>query len=285
MRTGYIKFALVISVGIILTACGLMRFEKREPWRSKAEAVCLKRKLVTISQDMKSAPAMNAGTCGMDYPFKIMAFANGSVRMKTQQTLACPIIPAIEAWIAEVVQPSADIYFGSKIVEMYTGSYSCRGRNNKRGAKLSEHSFGNAFDVLSFTLETGQVITVKKGWVGTETERSFLREIFVGSCNYFTTVLGPGSDAYHNDHFHLDLARHDSQWSRRYCRPVLKFAPQIPYRSKQNNTYSTLYSAEPSKISAPVPDPEGISPPETTQSQEDSSEATPQEYRENSDFQ
>ena len=36
-------------------------------------------------------------------------------------------------------------------------------------------------------------------------ESRFQRRIREGACAYFTTVLGPGTDAAHADHFHLDL--------------------------------------------------------------------------------
>ena len=58
-------------------------------------------------------------------------------------------------------------------------------------------------------------------------EQEFLREAFVGACRYFTTVLGPGSDAFHYDHLHIDLARHDPRGERRICKPILKFSPRI----------------------------------------------------------
>lgn len=232
MRTGLLfKFIIAIFFSVAITACGLVRFEKREEWRNRAEAACMRQNLVPQTEFMQVSKPVGRGACGMNTPFKVFAFSQGHVRMKTTQTLNCMLIPAIEAWIRDTVQPAAQIYYNSRVVEMRAGSYSCRGRNNRRGAKLSEHSFGNAFDVHTFTLENGEVITVKGGWAGTDQERQFLREIFVGSCNYFTTVLGPGSDRYHWDHFHLDLARHDANWSRRYCRPVIKFEPRIPPRN------------------------------------------------------
>jgi hypothetical protein len=41
-------------------------------------------------------------------------------------------------------------------------------------------------------------------------------------------VLGPGSDGYHEDHFHLDLARHDAAGDRAYCRPLPQKVPNGP---------------------------------------------------------
>ena len=142
-------------------------------------------------------------------------------------TLACPIVPTIDSWLAEVVQPAASLYFGSAVVEVRSGSYSCRSRNGRRGARLSEHSFGNALDVMAFRFADGREVAVVKGWRGAPEEQEFLREVFTGACNYFTTVLGPGADAFHYDHFHLDLARHDPRGERHVCKPVLKFTPRL----------------------------------------------------------
>jgi Extensin-like protein C-terminus len=91
--------------------------------------------------------------------------------------------------------------------------------NNKRGNRLSEHSFANAVDVGGFRLADGSIITVLKGWKGGLEEQNFLREIHAGACRNFATVLGPGADAFHYDHFHMDLARHGRRGDRSICRP------------------------------------------------------------------
>lgn len=70
---------------------------------------------------------------------------------------------------------------------------------------MSEHGYGNAVDIASFTLESGRKVTVKDGWRGEDEERRFLREVRSDACDEFKTVLGPGSDRAHKDHFHLDL--------------------------------------------------------------------------------
>jgi hypothetical protein len=218
-----------------LTGCGLFRFEQREPWRAQAEEACLSQRLVQPSAYMALSSKIDGpGVCGMDYPFKVAAFNNGEVGLKSKVTLACPIIPRIDTWLDEIVKPAAVMYFGIPVVDLKAGSYSCRPRNNQRGAKRSEHSFGNALDVMAFILADGREITVAKGWKGDPVEQEFLREAFVGACRYFTTVLGPGSDAFHYDHLHIDLARHNPRGDRRICKPILKFTPRIdPEQSRQ----------------------------------------------------
>jgi hypothetical protein len=112
------------------------------------------------------------------------------------------------------------------VVDLRAGSYSCRSRNHRIGAKLSEHAFGNAMDIMAFVLADGRQVTVEKGWRN-PADQDFLREVFVGACRYFTTVLAPGSDAEHYNHIHIDLARHDPRGTRHYCRPILKFTPRV----------------------------------------------------------
>lgn len=49
--------------------------------------------------------------------------------------------------------------------------------------------------------------------------KPFWRTVRDGACQSFTTVLGPGtSDGQHEDHLHLDLARHGRDGLRRVCR-------------------------------------------------------------------
>jgi len=235
MRRGLVAFVALSLVGLGLTGCGLFRFEQREPWRAQAEEACLAQRLVQPSAYVAMSSKIDGpGVCGMEHPFKVAAFNNGEVGLKSKVTLACPIIPRIETWLDEIVKPAASMYFGVPLADIKAGSYSCRPRNNQRGAKLSEHSFGNAMDVMAFILADGREISVVKGWRGAPSEQDFLREVFVGACRYFTTVLGPGADAFHYDHLHIDLARHDPRGERRICKPIIKFTPRIdPEQGRQ----------------------------------------------------
>jgi hypothetical protein len=136
------------------------------------------------------------------------------------ETLACPMIPALTRWLNEEVQPAALANFGSPIVEMKTaGAYNCRKRNHARSGRWSEHAFANALDVTGFVLADGRKTTLRSGWRGSPDEQSFWRDIAYGGCRQFNTVLGPGSDGKHEDHLHLDLARHSSKRAIRVCRP------------------------------------------------------------------
>lgn len=228
MWRSVLAFSALALFGAGLTGCALNKFEQREPWRDQAEQACLSKRLVEATEFVTPVKAIEGpGTCGMQQPLRVTRLGGGAVALKQRMTLACPALAEAEAWLADTIQPAANLYFGQPVAEINAGSYACRGRNNQAGAKLSEHSFGNALDIMSFKLADGYVITVKGGWRGTEAEQGFLREVFVGACQRFATVLAPGSDIFHYDHIHVDLARHDPRGLRRICKPLLKFTPQI----------------------------------------------------------
>jgi len=252
LRRG-VAYGVLGLLGLGLAGCGI-RGEQREPWRTQAEEACLSAKLVTPSAYMsRSSPIEGPGPCGISHPFRIAAFGGGTVGVSRQVTLGCPMIPKIEAWIDDTLQPAAALYFGQPVVEMKSGTYNCRSRNNQRGARLSEHSFGNAIDISAFILADGREITVMRGWRGAAVEQEFLREVFVGACRHFTTVLGPGADMFHYDHFHLDLARHDARGARRVCKPVLKFTPRLAEGASASMSHGRFQP--PPDWSAPGPRP------------------------------
>lgn len=256
MRRAIVAFSALTLVGLGLTGCGLFRFEQREAWRTEAEEACLARKLVVPTAYMSRTSEIDGpGACGISYPFKVAAFADGTVGLTQRLTLACPIIPHIDQWLEEVVQPAAALYFGTRVADLRSGSYSCRPRNNQRGAKVSEHAFGNAVDVMAFRFADGHELTVEKGWRGTPEEQDFLREVFVGACRYFTTVLAPGADPFHYNHIHIDLARHDARGKRHICKPIIKFTPRLDLESGQRQTPAPARPApETARPSAP-PEP------------------------------
>jgi hypothetical protein len=97
-------------------------------------------------------------------------------------------------------------------------AYSCRSMNGQRGAPISEHAFGNALDIAAFTLADGRKVTVREGWHGQPEERAFLHDVHASACRTFSTVLAPGSNAFHYDHIHVDLAHRAS--GRSICEPA-----------------------------------------------------------------
>ena len=164
--------------------------------------------------------------------------AFGPVAMKPAATLACPIVSALDRWLADSVQPAAMRWFGTRVVEIkQISAYSCRGMNGNSRSHISEHAFGNALDIAAFTLADGRTVTVKSGWKGMPEEQGFLRDIQAAACQQFNTVLAPGSNIYHYDHIHVDLMRRTSQ--RTICQPAAASGEEIAGRAGQRNPYAS----------------------------------------------
>jgi hypothetical protein len=164
--------------------------------------------------------------------------AFGPVAMKPAATLACPIVSALDRWLADSVQPAAMRWFGARVVEIkQISAYSCRGMNGNSRAHISEHAFGNALDISGFTLADGRHVAVKDGWRGMPEEQGFLRDVQAAACQQFTTVLAPGSNVYHYDHIHVDLMRRASQ--RVICQPAASSGEEIAARASRRNPYAS----------------------------------------------
>lgn len=148
------------------------------------------------------------------------------VEVSPPATLRCTLAEAIAAWVREDVAPAA-LKLGSPLRGLDNfDSYECRTRNRVPGATLSEHGRANALDVRGFKLANGTAIeltdvNVAKDW------RDGIR---ASACARFSTVLGPGSDGYHEQHVHVDLAERRSgnkmcEWD---VREPVKQADNVP---------------------------------------------------------
>jgi hypothetical protein len=227
--------AALASLLLALAGCSNFQRPQRAAWRGQAENACLAQKLIHLSDYVQPAREINgAATCGLNHPFKVTALQDGAVAFNSVTTLDCPMIAMLNAWIAEIVQPAAQARFGQAVVEINSmGSYACRSMNNQYGAQISEHAFGNALDIGGFRLADGREISlVRDWWHGDEQAHAFLADVHGGACSRFTTVLAPGSNAFHYNHIHVDLAMHGntSTGPRRICKPVPQLvAPPNPH--------------------------------------------------------
>jgi hypothetical protein len=216
-----------------LAGCTHMWFSEREPWRREAELSCLQSGVVREGPSVALIRAIEGpGACGADYPLRIAALGETALASFAEEpitarpvavapaaTLACPMVSALDRFVSEAVQPAAARWFGQPVARIkQISAYSCRGMNDDSTARISEHAFGNALDIASFTLADGRTISVKDGWRGTPQEQGFLHDVQDAACTLFTTVLAPGSNAYHEDHMHVDLMRRPS--GRVVCQPA-----------------------------------------------------------------
>jgi hypothetical protein len=137
--------------------------------------------------------------------------AGGPVEVSPPATLACPIVSALDQWIATSVQPAALRWFHQPVAGIkQISAYSCRGMNGDPNAHISEHAFGNALDIAEFDLADGHAVSVQYGWHGAPEEQGFLHDVQAAACDQFATVLAPGANIYHYNHIHVDLMRRES---------------------------------------------------------------------------
>lgn len=139
--------------------------------------------------------------------------------------LRCQMAESFAAWIRDEASPETDKFDTTLHAVETFGSYECRGRNGVPSAKLSEHGKGNAVDLRALRFAHGHSAELTDVTV----EKSLREDLRDSACHRFTTVLGPGSDRYHDSHVHLDdLARAHGhricEWDVREPLPAMQIA-------------------------------------------------------------
>lgn len=167
-----------------------------------------------------SIPAVKGpGACGGDDLVRLEAVVLSDKRrvaVKPAAILRCRMAAAVAQWVREDVAPLA-AGLGTTVSELDNfDSFECRGRNRVAGAKLSEHGRANALDVRGVKLANGRMLSL----TDREAPRDAREKARASVCGRFTTVLGPGSDGYHEDHIHLDLAERRNGY--RICHWVIR---------------------------------------------------------------
>lgn len=166
----------------------------------------------------KVAPPVSEGQCQVKSPLEITAI-NQPVVMTFDQAITtnCTMIVALSDWATQA-NALAKTHFGSDIKTIGTGShYQCRNVNNGSAGRVSEHAFGNALDIMSFTLANGETTELAKDWNGDSKQKQFWRDLHNKSCALFMTVLGPDADSAHRTNLHLDMGCHGKSCTTRIC--------------------------------------------------------------------
>ncbi|MCK1709208.1 MULTISPECIES: extensin family protein [unclassified Bradyrhizobium] len=189
---------------------------------------------LALTEDIAIAPSIpeirGPGGCGGEDLVRLEAIVlpdRRKVPVKPAAVLRCTMASAIADWVRTDMVPLATS-LGSTIADLDNfDSFECRGRNRIAGAMLSEHGKANALDVRAIKLANGQSI----GLTDRAMSRDVRERVLHSVCSRFTTVLGPGSDWYHEDHIHLDLAQRRNDY--RICQwnvwdPLPQVAPLLP---------------------------------------------------------
>lgn len=175
-------------------------------------------------------PIRGPGDCGGDDIVRleaVMVSPDQRVALKPPAVLRCTMAMAVANWVRVDAAPLA-ASLGSALSEVDNfDSYECRGRNRVKGAKLSEHGRANALDIRGLRLANGTMLSLTDRNLSRDLREKVLHSV----CTRFTTVLGPGSDWYHEDHIHLDIAERRNNY--RLCQwnvddPMPPIAPLLP---------------------------------------------------------
>lgn len=183
------------------------------------DRACLARLAALPLEAVLMPPIVGEGACGIQTPLEIDTIGIGqfAVDLTPAALLDCGVAGALTQWLEEDVQPAARSILGEWVTGIrVAATYACRGRNNDPTAPLSEHAFGNAIDISAFRLADGTWLEVRPYGEMDATGEAFLAAIRSEACGPFTTVLGPGV-AFHDDHFHLDLAARGQSGRSLYC--------------------------------------------------------------------
>lgn len=189
---------------------------------------------LALTEEIAIAPSipdiLGPGGCGGEDLVKLEAIVlpnKHRVAVTPPATLRCRMASEVADWVrTDVVSLTAGLGSEPGVLDNFD-SYECRGFNRIPGAHLSEHGRANALDVRAIKLADGHSIELTDRAVPRDLRERFLHSV----CARFMTVLGPGSDWYHEEHIHLDLMERRNNY--RICQwnvwdPLPKIAPLMP---------------------------------------------------------
>lgn len=145
--------------------------------------------------------------CGIARPVEITQILPG-IELTGGASMRCDTARALAGWMRQIVVPAAShLPNAPRITELTLGStYQCRGViGNGESHGVSEHALGNAIDIAAFTFDDGTRIEIAPPADRGDLAVAFQNAVQGAACLFFTTVLGPGSNAAHENHLHLDI--------------------------------------------------------------------------------
>jgi hypothetical protein len=205
-------------------------FPEKEPAAAAAAPSPCDVRLAQVAGFHPLARLIAPGECGATDAvlLETVTLADRSkVAIAPPATLRCEMAQAVAQWLRDDVAPAAQ-KLGAPLRRLDNlGSYECRGRDRVRGATLSEHGRADALDVHGFRLANGKTIVL----ADPKAPKEFRDALRDSACARFSTVLGPGSDAEHAEHIHLDLEERRNnykicEWEVR--EPVVKVKGATP---------------------------------------------------------
>jgi hypothetical protein len=177
--------------------------------------------LLEMGGDISVAdPIEITGPCTVADPVRLRSIhtSSGRVELPGAPILNCAFARQLTVWVSDIAAPVVAALAKSNLAAVFTGpGYQCRGREGDSPGNTSEHSSGNAIDISGITLTTTRRIEMADVVDSRHPDHRLLTALRMSACGYFTTVLGPGSDAAHQSHYYFDLAKHGTSGPNAIC--------------------------------------------------------------------
>src|ERR1700722_8575221 len=187
--------------------------------KTETASTCLGKLIADgASADAVTAPPASSEGCGIDAPVRLSSIMadGGAVSLPDRPLVACEFAAVLADYVRLIVAPLGHTTMHAKVAEIETGTgYDCRTQDRIAGTKISAHAKGLAGDFVAITLADKRRILVERQTAADEA--SYFRAIRTAACGWFTTVLGPGADAFHANNMHLDIEQHGTNASYRIC--------------------------------------------------------------------
>jgi len=178
------------------------------PNRDAIQSVCLNDLAAAGAQfELIAQAEPGRDGCTLNNGVKLI---RSNVELNRPVELTCPMALRLMEFERDVLQPAALTYFNKPLRRLnHAGGFTCK-RMTGNGARVSEHGHGRAIDIWGFSLLDETTISINRQWRARDRFGDYLREVARKSCDYFSVVLTPNTDAAHSSHFHWDIG----QWKR-----------------------------------------------------------------------
>jgi hypothetical protein len=172
-----------------------------------------------VEAQIVPAPPAPVADCGVAQPVRLTSIGltdAARVDLPGRPILDCAFALVFTGFVRDLMAPLAAATLGSRLAAVGTGpGYRCGSPIRLPSGNPNPHGEGIAVDVAEITLADWRRIAV--GHEANPAEALFMRTMRRAACGWFTTVLGPGSDAAHAEHFHFDILRHGASDNYRIC--------------------------------------------------------------------
>ena len=189
------------------------------PQPTAAQACLAELKANQVEAQIVPAPPAPVADCGVAEPVRLDSIGlsdTARIDLSGRPVLDCAFALVFTGFVRDLMSPLAAAMLGSRLSAVgIVSGYRCGSPIRLPSGSPNPHGKGIAVDVAEITLADRRRVAV--GHEANSAEILFMKTMRRAACGWFTTVLGPGSDAAHAEHFHFDILRHGASADYRIC--------------------------------------------------------------------